>query len=125
MLEYAVYENNQADLSFLNAKGGLILKNSAKESRNTNVLYDKKTQEQISEKEDKPYINALTVYVDDHILNESLYDALLKDNHILITFKSIQPKAGTIKISFARTSYYKVNIYNMADIPMKPFEVKI
>lgn len=118
MLEDAVYADGQIDLSFSNAEEGLLLKNHEDQMKSSDSLSANKAQ-------GSAHVNALTVYVSDHVVNEALYDVTLKDNHMLITFKSVQPTAGTIKISFARTSYYEVNVYNVADIPMKPFFVEV
>ncbi len=101
MLEDAVYADGLADLTFSAAEGGLIVKNHT------------------------VHVNALEIYENDKVLPETAYDVTLQNNHMLIHFKDTQPAKGTLKISFARTSYYEVNIYNLADIPMKPFEVEL
>ncbi len=99
MLESAIYENGQVDIKFANAWDGLTLKGS--------------------------HANALIIYENDKVVDEDFYDIELKNQHILIRFKKIKPEKGTLKISFARTSYYEVNIYNTADVPVKPFVVEI
>ncbi len=51
------------------------------------------------------------------------YTAMAKNDQLILTLS--EPVDGPIRIAFARTSWYKVNLYNSAGIPAIPFEVTV
>lgn len=70
-------------------------------------------------------VQALKIYNQKHeIIEKSLYKVSVVNNKLLIHFnKEISTKI--VEIAFAKDPYYEVNLYNMADIPVKPFTVVI
>ena len=51
---------------------------------------------------------------------ELAFTAETEGNHLVITLNEDTDKP--VKVAFARTSWYLVNLYNEADIPAIPFE---
>ncbi|MCD8366095.1 MAG: hypothetical protein LUC83_09890 [Clostridiales bacterium] len=50
---------------------------------------------------------------------EMAFDAAAEGEQLILTMKNLTP--GPIKIAFAQTSWYRVNLYNQAGIPAVPF----
>ncbi len=51
------------------------------------------------------------------------FTATAKNDQLILTLS--ESVKGSVKISFAQTSWYKVNLYNSAGIPAVPFEVTV
>lgn len=62
-------------------------------------------------------IEALEVFEDETSIP---YTAEVDGEQIIIRLETVPQ--GTVKVQFAQTSWYKVNLYNQADIPAVPFE---
>ena len=66
-------------------------------------------------------INGLSVMVDRKQLTEAVCKT--EENCLLICSEELH-YAKEIFVEFAQTGFYQVNLYNEADIPVKPFEVR-
>ena len=91
-------DGNKIEIQFENAGDGLVLKGRD--------------------------VSALRVICDGEMMSEGTFESVLNKDRMLISLP--ENKAGsTVKIAFAKEAYYKVNVYNTADIPVKPFLVEI
>lgn len=66
-------------------------------------------------------INAVQIYIGEQEIADTEYELQISGNKLIISWKSELP--GQLRIAFARTNYYQVNLYNEANIPVKPFEI--
>lgn len=67
-------------------------------------------------------VNGLKVIVDGTELKK--VKCSTQNNQLLITAEEIS-EAENIEIQFAKTAFYQVNLYNKADVPVKPFILSI
>ena len=68
-------------------------------------------------------LNELCVETDEEkVLREDEYTVSVRGERIELLFPEGLHENG-YRVKYARTPFYEVNIYNMAGIPMKPFEV--
>ena len=90
--------DGEISLKFRNAEGGLFLRGEKAEGLR---LFDAEGKE----------------------IDSQHWDAGVHGSQLVIRLKD----AGTAvcKVSFAKTPYYQVNLYNMQEIPAKPFELEI
>lgn len=66
-------------------------------------------------------ISALTVYRNGEKENNIIIK--LEENNIIVESPLIRA-SDRIRVEFAMTNYYKVNVYNKAGIPLKPFSIE-
>ena len=65
-------------------------------------------------------IHALSVYADGQLLEN--FTTRLEGNALVISSDAIS-SAKSIRVLFAQTDYYEINLYNEAGIPVLPFEL--
>lgn len=65
-------------------------------------------------------INALQVFADGRQIQD--YEAFVNGPQLIVTGTALV-QAKNIRIAFARTGYYEVNIYNEGGLPVLPFEL--
>lgn len=63
-------------------------------------------------------VNGLKVIADDEELIE--VQCSVENNQLIIKSEKIAD-AENIEVQFAQTAFYQVNLYNRADVPVKPF----
>ena len=90
-------EEDKIIISFLNAEGGLCLKGTE--------------------------VNAIQILHDGQIVEPQEYHCKVTENQLQILFDKKKEDIDTYKIEFAKTPYYEVNLYNEAEIPVKPFSI--
>ena len=66
-------------------------------------------------------INALQVFADGRQIHD--YEAQVSGPQLIVTGTALA-QAENIRIAFARTDYYEVNIYNEGGLPVLPFELE-
>lgn len=88
-------EEDKIIINFLNAQGGLHLKGTE--------------------------VNSLQILHNGQIVDSQEYHCKIVENQLQILFEKKKEDMETYKIEFAKTPYYEVNLYNEAEIPVKPF----
>lgn len=67
-------------------------------------------------------LNALQVSEGDIAIE---YDSCIEDDLLVIKLKNYVPTAMPVRVSFAQDVWYKVNLYNGANLPAVPFDVTL